>query len=130
MRLSNSAAVVVVTASLCVPALAAAQEPPARDFTRLYTRLVPGDTVWVTDAQGREVKGEIGDALEPRAGREVVAAGPSTLAMSAKCPLRRGDRSRSGATWIGMAIGALRPRRRHRGLRGVPEDDPSGATPA
>ena len=60
MRLSNSAAVVVVAASLCVPALAAAQEPPARDFSLLYTRLVPGDTVWVTDAQGREVKGRIG----------------------------------------------------------------------
>ncbi len=39
---------------------------PARDFTQLYTYLVPGSTVWVTDAQGREIKGEIG-APEPGA---------------------------------------------------------------
>jgi hypothetical protein len=41
-----------------LPALAAAQEP-VRSFDQLNTRLKVGDTVWVTDAQGREVKGKI-----------------------------------------------------------------------
>jgi hypothetical protein len=41
-----------------LPALAAAQEP-VRSFDQLNTRLKVGDTVWVTDAQGREVKGTI-----------------------------------------------------------------------
>ena len=39
-----------------LPALAAAQEP-VKSFDQLNTRLKPGDTVWVTDAQGRESKG-------------------------------------------------------------------------
>jgi len=46
--------------------LAAAQEP-VRSFDQLDTRLKPGDTIWVTDAQGREVKGTLlrltGDGL-------------------------------------------------------------------
>jgi hypothetical protein len=40
------------------PQLATAQEP-VRDFSQLNTRLKPGDTIWVTDAQGREIKGKI-----------------------------------------------------------------------
>jgi hypothetical protein len=41
-----------------VPALSAAQEP-VKSFDQLNTRLKVGDTVWVTDAQGREIKGKI-----------------------------------------------------------------------
>jgi len=40
-----------------LPALAAAQ--PVKSFDQLNTRLKVGDTVSVTDAQGREVKGKI-----------------------------------------------------------------------
>jgi hypothetical protein len=40
------------------PAPAAAQDP-VRTFDQLGTRLKVGDTVWVTDASGREVKGRI-----------------------------------------------------------------------
>jgi len=40
------------------PARAAAQDP-VRSFDQLNTRLKVGDTVWVTDASGREVKGKI-----------------------------------------------------------------------
>ena len=47
-------------AMLLLPALAGAQEP-VTSFDRLNTRLKVGDTVWVTDAQGREVKGTIRD---------------------------------------------------------------------
>lgn len=38
------------------PALAVAQEP-VKAFDQLSTRLVVGDTIFVTDAQGREIKG-------------------------------------------------------------------------
>jgi hypothetical protein len=40
------------------PSAAQAQEP-ARSFDELQRRLKPGDTVWVVDAQGREVKGKL-----------------------------------------------------------------------
>jgi hypothetical protein len=43
-----------------LPVVAAAQEP-VKSFDQLETRLKVGDTVWVTDAQGREVKGKIRD---------------------------------------------------------------------
>jgi hypothetical protein len=49
---------VVVAAILTFPPPAAAQEP-VRSFDQLNTRLKPGDTVYVTDAQGREIKGKI-----------------------------------------------------------------------
>jgi hypothetical protein len=49
-----------LTALLIVllPALAAAQVP-VTSFDQLNTRLKVGDTVWVTDAQGREIKGRV-----------------------------------------------------------------------
>jgi hypothetical protein len=40
------------------PGAAQAQES-ARSFDELHIRLKPGDTVWVVDAQGREVKGKL-----------------------------------------------------------------------
>ena len=45
---------------MLLPAVAAAQEP-VTSFDQLNTRLKPGDTVWVTDAQGREITGKIRD---------------------------------------------------------------------
>jgi len=106
MGLNNSAAVVVVVAAaLGLPALASAQDPVA-SFTQVGDRLKPGDAVWVTDAQGREVKGEIG-ALEPGA-ITVRGRGGRTFSGSdvRQVTLRRGDSLANGAT-IGMAIGAL-----------------------
>ena len=50
-------------AVLIGPAVAAAQEP-VQVFDRLDTRLKVGDTVWLTDAQGREIKGRL-TSLEP-----------------------------------------------------------------
>ena len=41
---------------ILLPALAAAQDP-VKSFDQLNTRLKIGDTIYVTDAQGREVKG-------------------------------------------------------------------------
>jgi hypothetical protein len=58
MRLGASAVALAAVCVLLVPALAAAQEP-VRSFDELDTRLKLGDAVWVTDAQGREMKGRI-----------------------------------------------------------------------
>jgi hypothetical protein len=58
MRRRTSTVIVLVAAAISVPLFAAAQQP-VRSFDALNTRLKPGDTVWVTDAQGREIKGRI-----------------------------------------------------------------------
>ena len=65
MRLLHIAIILVTAAALAAPAPAAAQAP-VTSFDQLNTRLKPGDTVWVTDAQGREVKGRI-ESLGPDA---------------------------------------------------------------
>jgi hypothetical protein len=63
---STRTAIILATAvALASPAPCAAQEP-VRSFDQLNTRLKPGDTVWVTDAQGRDIKGKI-QALAPGA---------------------------------------------------------------
>jgi hypothetical protein len=52
------APVFVLAAALAAAVPALAQEP-VKSFDQLGTRLVPGDTVFVTDSQGREVKGRV-----------------------------------------------------------------------
>lgn len=47
-------------AFLLLPALARAQQPTIA-FDQLHRWLKPGDTVWLTDAQGRETKGHVRD---------------------------------------------------------------------
>jgi len=86
-------------------ALAAAQEP-VRDFSQLNTRLKPGDTIWVTDGQGRQVKGRINslapDSLGVDAGGfRTFSAGDVTM-----IHLREGDSLANGAL-IGLAVGAV-----------------------
>ena len=104
MRSWKLAVVLAVISLLLAVALAAAQEP-VRDFTQLNTRLRPGDTIWVTDAQGREVKGRIAaigaDALtlEGGSGRTLGATDVATIR------LRGIDTLRSGAL-IGLGVGA------------------------
>ena len=88
---------------LLAVALAAAQEP-VRDFSQLNTRLKPGDTVWVTDAQGREVTGEIVD-LAPDS--LTLKGGPARRLGPADATLirqRRHDPLWNGAL-IGVAVG-------------------------
>ena len=106
MGLSSSAAVVVVVAAaLGLPAIGSAQEPVA-SLSQVGDRLKPGDTVWVTDAQGREIKGEIG-ALEPG---DITVRGRGGRTFNGsdvrQVTVRRRDSLANGAT-IGMAIGAL-----------------------
>ena len=104
MRSWKVAVVLAVISLLLAFALAAAQEP-VRDFTQLNTRLRAGDTVWVTDAQGREVKGKIAaigaDAitLEGGSGRTFGVAHVATIRS------RETDTLRSGAL-IGLGVGA------------------------
>jgi hypothetical protein len=104
MRSWKVAVVLAVISLLLAFALAAAQEP-VRDFTQLNTRLRAGDTVWVTDAQGREVKGRI-QTLSPDA---VVLKGNGDRTFGATdvttIRLRGIDTLRSGAL-IGLGVGA------------------------
>ena len=58
MKSLAPAPVLVLAAALAAAVPALAQEP-VKSFDQLGTRLVPGDTVFVTDAQGREVKGRV-----------------------------------------------------------------------
>jgi hypothetical protein len=86
-----------------LPAFSAAQEP-VKSFDQLNTRLKVGDTVWVTDAAGREVKGKIVD-LAPEA--VTVKADASRTYGPADVNLiheRRPDSFKNGAL-IGLAIG-------------------------
>ena len=105
MRSWKVAIVLAVISLLLAFALAAAQEP-VREFSQLDTRLKPGDKVWVTDAQGREVKGRIAaigaDALTLDAGgSKTFSAGDVRLVME-----RRHDSLANGAL-IGLGVGGL-----------------------
>jgi len=104
MRSWKVAVVLAVISLLLAVALAAAQEP-VRDFAQLNTRLRPGDTIWVTDAQGREIKGRI-QTLSPDA---VVLKGNGDRTFGAAdvttIRLRGIDTLRSGAL-IGLGVGA------------------------
>jgi hypothetical protein len=96
--------VLAVGFSLVIAPSAAAQEP-VRDFGQLNTRLRPGDTIWVTDAQGREVKGSIlslgADGLTLEGGGRTFGA-PEVRTIE----VRRGDSLANGAL-IGLGVGAI-----------------------
>lgn len=86
-----------------LPGVSAAQDP-VKSFDQLDTRLKVGDTVWVTDAQGREVKGKIqslsADALA------LTAGDPRTFAARDVSIIRDRQRdSLKNGTLIGLAIG-------------------------
>ena len=92
-----------------LPVVAAAQEP-VKSFDQLDTRLKPGDTVWVTDAQGREVKGKIRELtpsslmLDKGDGQTLQAADVARITQ------RQGHKIGKGALWgllIGGAAGAI-----------------------
>jgi len=105
MRSWKVAVVLAVISLLLAVALAAAQEP-VRDFTQLNTRLRPGDTVWVTDAQGREIKGRIvalgADAFTLEGGGGKTFASPDVATIT----VRRSDSLGNGAL-IGLGVGGL-----------------------
>ena len=84
-------------------ALAAAQEP-VKSFDQLNTRLKPGDTVWITDARGREIEGRI-ESLAPDA--ITLDAGGARIFAAADVGLIRDGRrdSLKNGTLIGLGIG-------------------------
>ena len=93
-----------------LPALAAAQKP-VTSFDQLNTRLKPGDTVWLTDAEGRETKGKIRD-LSPASLR--LSAGGTTQDVEAArvgaIRVQPKDSLKNGVLWgvlIGFVGGAL-----------------------
>jgi hypothetical protein len=109
MKCHLPALVFVLAAALAAPGLALAQEP-VKSFDQLDTRLKPGDTVWVTNAQGREVKGKIREltpsalTLDGEGGRSY-QAGDVWLVVE-----YRGRNTAKGALWglvAGAAGGAL-----------------------
>ena len=103
MKTGSIVAALAAALSLAAPAPCAAQEP-VRDFSQLNTRLRPGDSIWVTDAQGREVKGRILSlstdevTLEGGSRRSFGAPDVSTI------QLRRNDSLANGAL-IGLGVG-------------------------
>ena len=96
-----------------LPTLGAAQEP-VTSFDKLNTRLKVGDTVWVTDAQDREIRSQIRE-LGPSA-LTLDSADTTTLDADAVrlVALRNGQPIRTGALYgliggaaAGVILGAL-----------------------
>ena len=103
MKLPHIAIILATAAALAAPAPCAAQEP-VTFFDQLDTRLKPGDTVWVTDAQGREIKGTI-ETLGPDA---LTLKGDGTDAFAARDVARVQRRERDSlvnGTLIGLGVG-------------------------
>ena len=109
MRLASTATVALFSAMLALPSVAPAQEP-VKSFDQLDTRLKPGDTIWVTDAQGREVKGRIRE-LTPSALELDSGGGRSYQAGDVRLVAQSGGRNTGkGALWglvAGAAAGAV-----------------------
>jgi hypothetical protein len=98
------------------PAPAAAQEP-VKGFDQLNTRLKPGDTVYVTDLQGREIVGKVRD-LSPASllldtggvAHDFRAARVRTIRMRVSDPLGNGVLWGTAAGFVGGALScALNP---------------------
>jgi hypothetical protein len=100
MKLPHIAIILATAAALAAPAPCAAQKP-VTSFDQLDTRLKPGDTVWVTDAQGREIKGTI-ESLGPD-GISLADDGASPIAASdVKAILKQRDVASVIGAWTGF----------------------------
>jgi hypothetical protein len=88
---------------LLLPAFAGAQEPGIA-FDQLHRWLKPGDTVWLTDAQGREIKGTIRN-IQPSL-LVLEADGTRTFqASDVRQLVERGGRSTKACALWGLAVG-------------------------
>ena len=90
-----------------VPAAARAQRPVAA-FGELNTRLKPGDTVWITDAEGRETKGRLRAITKTAFVLDGHEARPFTADTVRAVRERVGSRVRQGTLWgtaVGVALG-------------------------
>jgi len=102
MRLSRHAVAIIVTTALAAPAPCAAQEPVIA-FWQLRALLNPGDTIWITDAQGREIKGRVG-SLTPET---IALEGDASLVFGAREVHVVRRRNPGRRTWTGAAVGAI-----------------------
>ena len=106
MRLTRNAAAIILTTALAlalaVPAPCAAQKPVTA-FWQLSALLNPGDTVWITDAQGREVEGRIGSITPER----IALEGDASPVLGAREVQVVRRRNRDRAASIGAAVGAI-----------------------
>jgi hypothetical protein len=103
MTRAASMAIVALAAALWLSPLAAAQEPGIA-FDQLHRWLKPGDTVWLTDAQGREIKGAIRD-IRPSS-LVIEADGLKTFrAADVRQLVERGTRSMKKCLLWGLAGG-------------------------
>lgn len=99
----RTASLATATLVLSLVASSAAAQQPVTSFDRLDTRLKSGDTVWVTDTDGREVKGKLRE-LSPAAMRLDVPGGSSTF----EAPRVRAVRTRAAdSLGNGILWGAL-----------------------
>ena len=105
MRLSIPA-VAIVAALLAAPVQAAGQEP-VKSFDQLNARLKVGDTVWVTNAQGREIKGEIQSLAPDALTLEVDGARTFTAHDVRVIHERKRDSLKNGALIGGSIFGGL-----------------------
>ena len=103
MKTDASALILMLAAALAAPGSALAQEP-VRSFDQLNTRLKPGDTVYVTDAQGREIKGKIRDLSPSALTIEGDSAGTLQSDAVRQVAMRKGKPTAKGAWW-GLAVG-------------------------
>jgi hypothetical protein len=102
MRLPRTAIILATAAALAAPAPCAAQKP-VTSFDQLNTRLKPGDTVWITDVQGREVTGKIASVTSETVALE--GSGAPVFPASDVRVVRRRDPDRGSST--GATIGAV-----------------------
>ena len=104
MRLAKTPLSIIVVAALAATSAIAAAQEPVRDFTQLNTRLEPGDTVWITDAQGREVKGRLTSLSPEQVAIEAGGVRAFNAADLRVVEQRRHDSLANGA-WIGFGVG-------------------------
>ena len=103
MKTVAPALILILAAALAAPSPALAQEP-VTSFDQLSTRLKPGDTVYVTDAQGREIKGKIRDLSPSALTLEGDSAGTLQSDAVRFVKQRKGKPIAKGAWW-GLAVG-------------------------
>lgn len=105
---------VLVAAFVVIPVTTWAQEP-VKAFDLLSTRLKPGDTIWTTDANEREISGTIGAGIGPAAELVTDAQRPFGAASIARAV---GAELRLQAAMRGQGSAAT-VRKRHRVRNGV-----------
>jgi hypothetical protein len=83
------------------PAAETGQEPVARSFTELKTRIPSGGTIFVTDAAGREVRGKLSEVSETSF-KLLVDGRAQTFSQATVAVIRQRE---ADSLWNGLLIG-------------------------